>query len=293
MGGVVDAVGGIFGVEGGDSVNELQFSPQNVNSPLGSFSNQSAQAQTELSPELQGLFGQLLGDSGQGLSNTPQASSLMGNDATQQQAIQQILGMGNQFQQQGQGLLGRAQNQLDIASDPQSALAFQQQVFGDQLEQQRLGQESRLLNQGLLGSTTGSLQREALAKGQNQALMEGARSQQQQAFQQGAGLLGQALQNQQLGMSAFGQGAGMDLQNQQFQANLQQQGQNQALQQLQAALGVGQAPMGNAQLGMQIGQGNLQASEGTAGLRQKADENQANFFSSLVSAGATAAAGGS
>ena len=290
MGGVVDSVGGLFGVEGGDSVDALNYQPYNVNSAIGSATTNGNTVNANLSPELQGLFGQLLGQSGQGMQSTPQASSLMGDTQTQDQVIQQLLGMGSQFQDQGQGLLGRAQNQLDIASDPQAAMQYQQDVYGDQLERQRLSQESRLYNQGLLGSTTGALQQEATMKGQNQALMEGAQNMQQQAFQRGSGLLSQALQNQQLGMGALGQGAQTDLQNQQFQANLQQQGQQQALQQLQAALGVGNAPLGLAQLGGQFGQSQLQADEGTAGLRQKADANQANFFSGLVGAGATAMA---
>jgi len=292
MGGVVDTVGGLFGVEGGESVDPLQYRPYDVRSSLGQASVDGRQVNAQLSPELQGLFSSLTGRAGQGLEQTPSVSSLMGQGGQMQQAASDLYGMAPQFQQQAQGLLGRAQNQLDIASDPQSALEYQQRVFGPELERQRLSQESRLYNQGLLGSTTGALQQQATREGQTQALLQGAQQQQQQAFQQGQGLLSQALQNQQLGMGALGQGAQQDLARQQFEASLQQQGQNQALQQLQAALGLGNAPLGLAQLGGQFGQSELQAQEGTAGLRQQAEANQANFFSGLVQGGGQLATAG-
>ena len=291
MGGVVDAVGGLFGVEGGESVNPLQYRPYDVTSALGQASVDGRSVQAELAPELQGIFSGLLGGVEQGQANIPTAQSLMGQTGGVQQAAQDVLGMAPQFQEQAQGLLGRAQQQFDIARDPSAALAFQRNIYGPELERQRLSQESRLLNQGLLGSTTGALQQEATRAGQNQALLRGAQAQQAQAFQQGQGLLGQALNLQQMGLGALGQGSQQELARQQFESGLQQQARGQQLQALQAALGVGSAPLGLAQLGGQFGQSELRAQEGTEGLRQQAEANQANFFSSLVGAGATAFGG--
>lgn len=285
MGGIVDAVGGLFGVEGGGSVQPLQYSPFDVTSSLGQASVDGSQVKAELSPELQGIFSGLLG---QAQPTTPSATSLIGQTGGLQSTAQDVLSLAPQFQKQAQGLLGRAQQQFDIARDPQSALAFQRDIYGPELERQRLSQESRLFNQGLLGSTTGALQQEATRTAQNQALLRGAQQQQAQAFQQGQGLLGQALNLQQMGLGALGQGSQQELARQQFESNLQQQARSQQLQALQAALGLGGAPLGLAQLGGGFGEAELRAQEGTAALRQQAENNQANFFSSLVGAGAEA-----
>ena len=282
MGGIVDSIGGLFGASG-DPVGQAQFNPYGVTSSLGQASFTDGSANVQLSPELQRVFGGLLGGIQPG--SIPTAQSLMGQTGGLQQASQDVLAQAPQFREQAQGLLGRAQTQFDIARDPQAALAFQRQAYGPELERQRLSQESRLFNQGLLGSTTGALQREGLATGQNQALLRGAQGQQQQAFQQGLGLLGQATGLQQLGLGALGQGAQQELARQQFEAGLQGQAQGQQLQQLQAALGLGAAPLGLAELGGQFGARQLQADEGTAGLRQQAEANQANLFSGLVSGG--------
>ena len=286
MGGVADAVGGLFGSDGGGGGGgSVEFNPYNVSSTLGQSTVSGQSVDAQLSPELQALYSGLLGRVGLGQAQIPTAQSLMGQTGGLQQTAQDVLARAPQFQEQAQGLLGRAQSQFDIARDPQAAIDFQRRAYGPELERQRLSQESRLLNQGLLGSTTGSLQREGLAQGQNRALIQGAQGQQQQAFQQGLGLLGQATGLEQLGLGALGQGAQQELARQQFEAGLQGQAQGQQLQQLQAALGLAQAPLGLAQLGGQYGEGQLRADEGTASLRQQADANQANFFASLVSSG--------
>ena len=282
MGGVADAVGGLFGAEGGSSVKPLEYNPYNVQSVLGDVRFSGGTADLELSPQLESIFGGLLA---QGQPTTPSAMSLMGQTGGLEQAAQDVLSQAPRFQEQAQGLLGRAQSQFDIARDPQAALAFQEQVYGPQLERQRLSQESRLFNQGLLGSTTGQLQQEATRTGQTQALLRGAQQQQQQAFQQGQGLLGQALGLERLGLGALGQGAQQELARQQFEGNLQQQARQQQLQSLQAALGIAGQPLGLAELGGNLGRGDLQAQEGTAALRQQANANQANLFSGLVSGG--------
>jgi len=82
----------------------------------------------------------------------------------------------------------RADVAFNRAQTPEASLNFLERAFGPQLARDRAAQENRLLNQGLLGSTTGSLQTEALRRGQQGALLEGALQQQQ--FQ---GQLGQTL----------------------------------------------------------------------------------------------------
>ena len=203
MGGVVDAVGGLFGVGGADSVDPLQFQPFNVQSALGQAQFGDGSANVQLSPELQQAFS---------------------------------------------GLLGASQQRLGQAQDLEGTLGFLGQVTQPQFERQQLSQESRLFNQGLLGSTTGQLQQQGLREAQNQTLLQNALQTQAQQTQQAQGLLGSALQT-------------------------------------------AQQPLNLAQLGANLGQAQLQADEGTAGLRQQADANQANFFSSLVGAGATAFGG--
>jgi len=350
MGGVVDAVGGLFGVEGGESVNPLQYQPFNVQSALGTARTQGRDINAQLSPQLQGIYEGLLSQVQPG-SFQPQGVQIPGfgqapinlqdyqsqlerSQSSFGQTAEQIgaqgaaiSGLAPRFESQARGLAQEAARQRDIARDPASALAFQGEIYGPELERQRLSQESRLLNQGLLGSTTGALQQEATRTAQNQALLRGAQQQQAQAFQQAQGLLGQSQNLSQLGLSARGQGLGatqaqlgaqqaqagllqpllageqfgfganVDFANQQFQQALaarqfeEQQRQQQFQRQqglISSALGIGGAPLGLAELGGQFGARQLQADEGTAGLRQQADANQANFFSSLVGAGATA-----
>jgi len=348
MGGVADAVGGLFGSGGGgSSVKKLDYTPFDVSSTLGGSSVNGTRVNAQLSPELQRIYGGLLSQYQRGQGPVPQvqpaqfgqapidlsdfqqqlerSQSAFGQTAQQLgQQGQAISGLAPGFEQRAAGLAEEAARQREIARDPQAALDFQKQIYGPELERQRLSQESRLLNQGLLGSTTGQLQQEATRTAQNQALLRGAQQQQQQAFQQAQGLLGQSQNLEQLGLSArnqglgatqaqlgaqqaqagllqpllsgeqFGFGANVDFANQQFQQDLAaRQFEEQARQQqfqrqqglLSSALGVAGAPLQLAQLGRGFGQDQLQADEGTAALRQQADANQANLFSGLVSGG--------
>jgi len=93
-----------------------------------------------------------------------------------------------------QGLLGMSDVQMQAAQSPQASLDFLNRIYGTELDRQSASLESRQFNQGLLGTTTGALQTEALSKGQNQALLEGALSFQNQAYDRGLGLLGTALE---------------------------------------------------------------------------------------------------
>ena len=91
-----------------------------------------------------------------------------------------------------QGLLSSGQQTLSRAETPEAALGFLRRTYGPELERQRLAQESRLFNQGLLGTTAGAEQTRALREAQNQALLEGTLGAQQQFQSQGLGLLGSA-----------------------------------------------------------------------------------------------------
>ena len=61
MGGVVDAVGGLFGVGGSEDVTPLQYRPFDVSSVLGQSSLDGRQVNAQLSPELQRIYSGLLG----------------------------------------------------------------------------------------------------------------------------------------------------------------------------------------------------------------------------------------
>jgi len=204
MGDIVGSVAGLFGVEGGESVNPLGFNPGFTQSPLGTADFGPSNIALGLSPELQQAYS---------------------------------------------GLLGASQQRLGQSQDLEGTLGFLSRVIQPQFERQQLSQESRLFNQGLLGSTTGQLQQQGLREAQNQTLLQNALQAQAQQTQQAQGLLGNALQ-------------------------------------------VAQQPLNLAQLSLQRAGGQLQADEGTAGLRQQADANQANFFASLVSSGSKFATGG-
>ena len=198
------SVAGLFGVEGGESVDALGFSPGFTQSPLGTANFGQGNIALGLSPELQQAYG---------------------------------------------GLLSSSAARLGQSRDLPGTLNFLSQATSPEFNRQRLSQESRLFNQGLLGSTTGQLQQQGLREAQNQTLLQNALQAQAQQTQQAQGLLGNALQ-------------------------------------------VAQQPLNLAQLSLQRAGGQLQADEGTAGLRQQADANQANFFASLVSSGAKFATGG-
>ena len=99
-----------------------------------------------------------------------------------------------ELQQRMQGLLGMSSQQLQAAQSPQAGFDYISQLYGPQLQRQQASQESRLFNQGLLGSTTGGIQTEALNRAQNQALLEAGMAQQNQSFERGLGLLGSALE---------------------------------------------------------------------------------------------------
>jgi len=111
-----------------------------------------------------------------------------------------------ELQQLYSGLLGQIPGQMQQAQSPQAALSFLSGQFAPQFQRQQASQESRLFNQGLLGSTTGQLQTQGLREAQNQALVNSALQAQNQAFQRSQGLLGSALQIGQQPLSLAGIG---------------------------------------------------------------------------------------
>jgi len=153
-----------------------------------------------------------------------------------------------ELQQAYSGLLGASQQRLGQAQDLQGTLGFLGRVTQPQFERQQLSQESRLFNQGLLGSTTGQLQQQGLREAQNQTLLQNALQTQAQQTQQAQGLLGSALQT-------------------------------------------AQAPLALGEFGANLGQADLQTQQINLGLKEQAQQRQADFFSSLIGAGIGAAAG--
>jgi len=144
--------------------------------------------------------------------------------------LSDITSPGFTYGQSDKDLLGRADTMfdragtaLDRAQTPEASLGFLERAFGPQLAQARAAQENRLFNQGLLGSTAGSLQTEALSRGQQGALLEGALQQQQFQGQLGQGLLGSALNTRQLFGDINLQRVNQDLAQRQLLANQRQQ----------------------------------------------------------------------
>jgi len=151
-----------------------------------------------------------------------------------------------ELQQAYSGLLGASQQRLGQAQDLQGTLGFLGRVTQPQFERQQLSQESRLFNQGLLGSTTGQLQQQGLREAQNQTLLQNALQTQAQQTQQAQGLLGSALQT-------------------------------------------AQAPFALGEFGANLGQADLQTQQINLGLKEQAQQRQADFFSSLAGSAATTA----
>lgn len=134
-----------------------QFDPMNINTGIGTVTAQDGTVTTQLSPELQALRDQLYGQAGQGL-----------------QAFQTF------DPNQAAGLFT---NQLAALAAPQE-------------QQQRLSNENRLMQQGLLDSTlginrTGNLLQQQNLAGQSRALQGQQFGQQQQRgiFDQAMGFL--------------------------------------------------------------------------------------------------------
>jgi len=214
-------VGGAIAAEGqGSSSSQRVLAP--LSTPLyntrfiGDITNPASTDGAFLNTQLTGLGQGLLSRSLGDFRNIPLSS---------------LTQPGFQYGQSDRDLLGRADTMfdragsaLDLAATPEASLGFLEQAFGPQLERARAQQESRLLNQGLLGSTAGALQTEGLSRGQQQALMEGALQQQQFQGNLGQGLLGSALNTRQLFSDINLNRVANDLAQRQFLANVRQAG---------------------------------------------------------------------
>lgn len=263
MGGIVDAVGGLFGAGGSPAGPTVEFSPWDVTSPLGTVTAQDGRISTALSPELQNIFSGLLGQFGQ---QTPFVG-----------LSDQLSGLPAEFQATRQQLEQAGFGQLGYAADPMAAYGFISEAMSPELERQRASQESRLLSQGILGSTTGGIQTQALRQAQESALMQQSLAERQAAAQQGLGLLGAAGQFGQLGMGAIGAQAGLQEADFARQMGL-----------LSGALGLGAATQPLLGASGEFGQASMAALQSQQAAAQAAQDRQANFFSSLVGAGAVA-----
>lgn len=189
------------------------------------------------------------------------------------------------YGQSDRDLLGRADTMfdragtaLDRAQTPEASLSFLERAFGPQLAQARAAQENRLFNQGLLGSTAGGLQTEALSRGQQGAMLEGALQQQQFQGQLGQGLLGSAINTRGMFSDINLQRVNQDL----AQRTLLNQARSGSL---GAALGIMEAP-GQGVATTLGGQGNAGAAAQAAAIgAQGAAQSQNAIMSGITSAG--------
>lgn len=184
-------LGGLIGGRSQPSSNQQQMLMP-ISTPLfdtrfiGDVQSGDAFLNTGFTPLGQGLLDRFQGD----LSSIP-FSSITQPGFTYGESDRDLLGRADT-------MFDRAGTALDRAQTPEASLGFLERAFGPQLAQARAAQENRLFNQGLLGSTAGGLQTEALSRGQQGALLEGALQQQQFQGQLGQGLLGSALNTRQL-----------------------------------------------------------------------------------------------
>ena len=263
MGSIVNAVGGLFGASGRPAGPTVEFRPWDVTSPLGTVTAQDGRISTALSPELQGIFSGLLGQYGQ---QTPFVG-----------LADQLSGLPSEFQATRQQLEQAGFGQLGFAADPMAAYGFLSQAMSPELERQRASQESRLLSQGILGSTTGGIQTQALRQAQESALMQQSLAERQAAAQQGLGLLGAAGQFGQLGMGAIGAQAGLQEADFARQMGL-----------LSGALGLGAATQPLLGASGEFGQASMEALRAQQQAAEAAEQRKASFWGSLFSGGAQA-----
>lgn len=228
------------------------YNPYDVMSGLGTGTFQDGQATAALSPQMQqfsNLFGQ---QAMQGLGYQPD--------------IGQITGMGQQALGLGQGFLG----QLGTF-DPMQAAGEQfgrmESILAPGRQLQTEGLESKLLRQGRLGSTGGSLQQQALSGAHEQSRTQGLYDAfgQAQAAQQNLLGMGQGLTSLGLPMAGYGQQQGM--------------------QNLQQMIGLEQLPLQQLQMGG--GFGTQQSQAGARGAQyiydaaQQEADAQAALFSGI------------
>lgn len=218
-----------------------------VDSLSGAGETRQAAGQVQFDPrDVQGLLGSTTFDE--------QGNATVTGSGQLQQAMGGLFGSGGQFLQQG---TQAATQDFDVLRD--ESLATLRELAQPQEEQAAASTASRLFNQGVLGSTGGALQMQALEEAQQQADLE----RQMQAINLAQQQQQQGMQQAQLGAGLFGN-----------------------------AVNIGQAPMQTAQLGATLGGQELQASSQRAGLQAQAGQQRGNFLSGLIGSGGQVAAAG-
>lgn len=294
--------GGVMDTMKTDAVKQGQFTPYNVEGPFGSMGFDAANRRINLglSDQDQIFQNQMFrAMRGGPFGMSPEQSFLAQQGATLGQEALGLgsmsglfgRGLGMQAAQAGSGFLNAAN-----ATDPTQIAGQQfdrmQALLSPRRERARLGLESRLLRQGLLGSTAGGEQFRAQneansmqdARMAESALREGLQTQQglfgmgMQGLQQGAGLFNQATGTQ-LGAMTSGLGMlGMPVQQQQ-QALQNYMGLLGGRQQLQSGL------LGMAQLGMGAGEAQAQIAAANAQRAQAADQANSDMLGGLITGG--------
>ena len=284
------------------------FSPYNVNSLFGSLSYDpsSRTMNLGLSPQMQAINNQMFGAmSGGPYGMTPeqmmlsQAGSTLGQQALGLGGMSGIFGrgLGLQAANAGSGFLGAA-NQMNPQDIAQGQFDRMQALLSPRRERAALGLESRLLRQGLLGSTAGGEQFRAMNEANamqdagiaESALREGMSTQQ--------GLFGMGLQGMQIGQGLFGQGTGQQLGAMSsglgflgMPAQQQQQSLNNYLGLLSGQQGINQSLLGLANLGMGAGQAQSGIDAANAAARTAADNRLSDVMAGLIQGGMSAFGG--
>lgn len=315
MGFLSKAAGGLFKATGLDSLmgglfpdarQMAAFKPMNTSGPFGTTTFQDGQMNFALSPELQGVQSSLFGAmSGGPFGMTPMQQALAQQGSTLGLSALGLGGMSGEFGRglglqaagAGQGFLGAAQatNPMDIA---QGQFDKMQALLSPRRERARLGLESRLLRQGLLGSTAGGEQFRAM--GESEAMQDAriAESALREGMQTQQGLFGMGLQGMQAGQGLFGAGTGQQLGAMSqglgmlgTGANMQQQALGNYLRMLGAQQGLGQGLLSQAGLGMQGGQAQQRVDMFNTQQQAAEDARMSDFLSGLITSGASMAMG--
>ena len=312
-GGMGATIGGLLGGGLGDQLfpgaqTQGGFSPYAVQGPFGSMSYDAANRQINLgfSPQQQFLSNSMYGAMAGGpYGMTPEQSFLGQQGAT---LGQDALGLGSMSGMFGRGLgqqaAGIGSGFLNAANmtDPSQIAAGQmdrmQALLSPRRERARLGLESRLLRQGLLGSTAGGEQFRGMdeanamqdaqiaadALGQGQAFQQGLFGMGMQGMQGGQGMFNQGT-SQQLGGMATGLGMmGMPVQ-------MQQQALGNFMNLLQGRQSLSEGLLGQAQLGMGAGQNQSQIDAANAAAKTAANNQKSDMFSGLLQGGLMALGG--
>lgn len=270
--------GGLLGGNTPDAPQVPNFNPMSVYGPLGKAEFRGGGLRLALSPEMMNVQKQLFASMAGGPTNLSPAQQQLIAQSTM--AGNNLFGMGNQAAQMGQGFLQSAgtTDPNQIASEQFSRM---QALLAPQREQAMLGQENRLLRQGLLTSSGGARQMGELFKANrmqdlslaNQALQQGLDTQGQ--------LFSRGLTGLQAGAGLYGTGIGF-LQAPTQQEQLSRQNYMQSLAGIQ---GLGQGLFNQANLGMRGGEAQAGINQFNASGQYMADQTRADQQNALLFGG--------